>query len=48
MKYHKPQINSSQELVPAIRGHNRKFLTLYIHALSILYVINIIAYETDE
>ena len=48
MKYHKPQITSIQQAVPAIRGLNRKVLALLIDSLGIGYCITIVAYEADK
>jgi hypothetical protein len=48
MKYHKPQITSIRDAVPAIRGFNRKFLALLIDSRDVGYCITIIAYEADE
>jgi hypothetical protein len=48
MKYHKPQITSSREAVPAIRGLNRKVLALFVDSLALGHPITIVAYEADE
>jgi len=48
MTNHRAAITSIREAVAAIRGFNRKFLTLLVDLLNIPNRITIIAYEADE